>query len=265
MACARLWPRPVAQPLDTALHTLGPASGAMRTRGDSQRALRREREAQIGVGAHQSIERETTIEAARVGKNPAHRSREIHRLHAPVNLRLVNHDREGALSEKGDQKRRVLLHLRFELSTGLPEFIRRHLLCTPGWPADNGGDAAAIFEQKALLLRLKEPLGETREMQHAPKAIASVRKVISSSRSARGWIDATENHVKVFGENIRFVIHQAASCQHSTELRIIIRVPGLIQRDSLDRVGGRLGPLLAARSGYTRRNRRPGPDFKSGA
>ena len=99
---------------------------------------------------------------------------------------------------------RVLPHLRLESLTGLPEFFRRDLLRTPARPTDNGGDAAAVLQQAALVLRPTAHVGEAGEVQHAPEAVASIREVMPRGRGARGRIETAEDHIEVFGKEITF-------------------------------------------------------------
>ena len=100
-------------------------------------------------------------------------------------------------------------HLGFKPESSLPEFFRRDLLCSSGRPADNGGNAAAIFEQTALVLGLEAHVGETGEMQHGPEAIVSVREVMARDRGAQGRVEAAEDHLKASGEDIRLIVAQA--------------------------------------------------------
>jgi hypothetical protein len=100
-------------------------------------------------------------------------------------------------------------HLGFKPESSLPEFFRRDLLCSIGRPADNGCNAAAIFEQPALVLGLEAHVGETGEMQHRPEAIVAVREVMARDRGAQGRVEAAEDHIKAFGQDIRLVVDQA--------------------------------------------------------
>jgi hypothetical protein len=107
-------------------------------------------------------------------------------LAAPVDAWLADHERQGALSEKGNGTGSVVPHPGFKLEPGLSEFFRRDLRGPPGWPADNGGDAAAIFEQATLVLRLETCIRESGEMQHRPKAIVSVGEIMTRDKSRPG-------------------------------------------------------------------------------
>ncbi|SRR6266851_1359618 len=100
-------------------------------------------------------------------------------------------------------------HLGFEPTPSLPEFFRRHLIRPLGRSANDGGDPAAIFEQTTLVLWLEADIGETGEMEHCPKAIASVGEVVAGYRCARGRIQAAKNHVEASGEDIRLIPDQA--------------------------------------------------------
>src|SRR5229473_428929 len=79
-------------------------------------------------------------------------------------------------------------HLGFEPTPSLPEFFRRHLIRPLGRSANDG---------------------ETGEMEHCPKAIASVGEVVAGYRCARGRIQAAKNHVEASGEDIRLIPDQA--------------------------------------------------------
>ena len=70
-------------------------------------------------------------------------------------------------------------HLYFEPAPGPLEFFRRHLSRPLGRSADDGGDPAAIFQQTTLVFWLEANIGETGEMEHRPKAIASVAEVVA--------------------------------------------------------------------------------------
>ena len=98
--------------------------------------------------------------------------------------------------------------LGFKPESSLQEFFRQHLIRPLGRPADDRGDAAAIFEQTTLVLWLEPNVRETGEMQHRPEAIASIREVVAGTCSARARIQAAENHVKAAAEDIWFVSAQ---------------------------------------------------------
>jgi len=178
-------------------------------RGAYPRRAAEQRCPKLGICRHQSIKREAPIETARIGKNPGHRACKSRRVVAPGDVWLADHDREGALSEKGDRTRCVMPHLGFKPESSLPEFFRRDLRCSLGRPADNGCDAAAIFEQTALVLRLEAHVGETGEMQHRPEAIVAVREVMARDRGAQGRVEAAEDHIKASGEDIRLIVVQS--------------------------------------------------------
>ena len=162
----------------------------------------------LGIRRHQSIKRETPIETARIGKNPGHCAGKSHRVLAPLEVWLADHRRQGALSEKGDRTRSITPNLGFKPDSSLEEFFRQHLIRPLGRPADDRGDAAAIFEQTTLVLWLEPNVRETGEMQHRPEAIASTREVVAGTCSARARIQAAENHVKAAAEDIWFVSAQ---------------------------------------------------------
>ena len=88
------------------------------------------------------------------------------------------------------------------------KFFRRHLIRPLGRPADDRGDAAAIFEQTTLVLWLEPNVRESCELQHRPEAIASTREVVASSCGARGRIQAAEDHVEASREDIRLISDQ---------------------------------------------------------
>jgi hypothetical protein len=100
----------------------------------------------LGIRRHQSIKRETPIETARIGKNPGHRACKSRRVLAPLDIWLADHGRQGSLSEKGYRTRGITPDLGFKPESSLQEFFRQHLIRPLGRPADDRGDAAAIFE-----------------------------------------------------------------------------------------------------------------------
>src|SRR5229473_4584716 len=162
----------------------------------------------LGIRRHQSIKRETPVETARIGKNPGRRACKSRRVLAPLNIWLADQNRQGALSEKRDRTRSITPNLGFKPDSSFAEFFRQHLIRPLGRPADDRGDAAAIFEQTTLVLWLEPNVRETRELQHRPEAIASTREVVAGTCSARARIQAAENHVKAAAEDIWFVSAQ---------------------------------------------------------
>ena len=96
-------------------------------------------------------------------------------------------------------------HPGFKSESGLSKFLCRDLSRTLGRPSDDCGDAAAICEQTPLVLRLEAYISETGEMQHLPEPIASVREIMARNGGARSRIEAAENHVEAFSEDIRFI------------------------------------------------------------
>jgi hypothetical protein len=99
-------------------------------------------------------------------------------------------------------------HLGFKSDSGLSKFLRRDLSRSLGRPANDRGDAAAIFEQTPLVLRLEAHISETGEMQHRPEAIGSIREIVARDGSARSRIETAENHVQTLSEDIRFITDQ---------------------------------------------------------
>jgi hypothetical protein len=77
----------------------------------------------------------------------------------------------------------------------LSKFLRRDLSGPLGRQANDGGDAAAIFEQTPLVLRLEAHISETGEMQHRPEAIGSIGEIVARDGSGRSRIETAENHV----------------------------------------------------------------------
>ncbi len=110
---------------------------------------------------------------------------------------------------QGDRTRSITPNLGFKPDSSLAEFFRQHLIRPLGRPADDRGDAAAIFEQTTLVLWLEPNVRETGEMQHRPEAIASIREVVAGSYGTRGRIQTAENHVEASAEDIRFISDQA--------------------------------------------------------
>jgi len=99
-------------------------------------------------------------------------------------------------------------HLGFKSESGLSKFLRRDLSRPFSRPANDGGDAAAIFEQTALVLRLEAHVSEAGEMQHRPEAIGSIREIVARDGGARSRIETAENHVQTPSEDIRFISDQ---------------------------------------------------------
>jgi hypothetical protein len=95
-----------------------------------------------------------------------------------------------------------MLHLGFKSESGLSKLFRQDLSRPLGRPANDGCDAAAVFEQTTLVLRLEAHISETGEMQHRPEAIAAVREIMASNGGARSRIEAAENHVEASSEDI---------------------------------------------------------------
>ena len=126
---------------------------------------------QFRVGLHESVEREPPIETAWVGEYPGLRSCESGRKLTPFDFRQAKHGRQGVLPQESDRTGRITSHLGLKLEPSCLEFFRGDLIRPPGRPADDGGDAAAIFEQTTLVMRLEADIGETSEVQHSPEAI----------------------------------------------------------------------------------------------
>jgi hypothetical protein len=101
-------------------------------------------------------------------------------------------------------------HLGFKSESGPSKFLRRDLGCPFGRPANDGGDATAIFEQTPLVLRLEAHISETCEMQHRPEAIGSIREIVARDGSGQSRIETAENHVQTPSEDIRFITDQTS-------------------------------------------------------
>ena len=93
-----------------------------------------------------------------------------------------------------------MAHLGLEREPCLPEFFGRDVLRSIGRPEDNGCDAAAIFEQSALVLGLKTHVAEIGEMQHRPKTDCWVREIMARNRGAQSRIDTAEGHIENYGQ-----------------------------------------------------------------
>ena len=168
-----------------------------------------QRSTKLAVRAHESVEREAPVEAAWIGEDPGCRSSKSCWVQAPGDARLTDHAREGSLAEKGDRARRVAPHLRFELGPSLPELFRQDLIRSTGRPAYDCCDAAAVFEQAALVLGLKTDIGEPREVECSPEAIAWIREIMACELRARCGVEATEDHIEASGNDIWLVAGQA--------------------------------------------------------
>ena len=96
-------------------------------------------------------------------------------------------------------------HPGFKSESGMSKFFRHDFSRPLGRPASDGCDATVIFEKTTLVLRLEANICETDEMQHLPEPIASVREIMARNGGARSRIEAAENHVEAFSEDIRFI------------------------------------------------------------
>ena len=93
-------------------------------------------------------------------------------------------------------------HLGFKTGSSFPELLRRNVARLIGRPTHNGGNPAAVFEQPPFILRLKPHAREAGKMQHGPKSIAWVRKIMPRVCRTCCWIDAAENGVESSRKNI---------------------------------------------------------------
>ena len=96
---------------------------------------------------------------------------------APLDIWLTGHGRQGALSEKGDRTRSITLNLGFKPESSLQEFFRQQLIRPLGRPADDRGDAAAIFEQTTLVLWLEPNVRETGRCSTVQKRLLRLEKL----------------------------------------------------------------------------------------
>ena len=126
-------------------------------------------------------------------------------------------------------------HLGFKSESGLSKFLRRDLSRPFSRPANDGGDAAAIFEQTALVLRLEAHVSEACEMQHRPEAIGSIREIVARDGGARSRIETAENHVQTPSEDIRFISDQTNLLVDFHVVRIFQRIVIGLQFDHADR------------------------------
>ncbi|MEO6793874.1 MAG: hypothetical protein ABI215_08920 [Mycobacterium sp.] len=157
---------------------------------------------QFGVRIDQRVQGETSVEPTRIGQHPGRGVSEGLGIPTPPQICPTDHGRQGTLSEKGDHSRCVSPHLGLESEPSLPELFRCNLVGAFRRPADHSGYAAAIFEQTTLVLRLQPYIGEARQMQHGPEAIASMRKIMAVDNGTGGWIQPAENHIETRGEDI---------------------------------------------------------------
>ena len=84
-------------------------------------------------------------------------------------------------TEAQERTRRILL---FKAELGLAELFYRYLLCSPRLLPNDGGDAAAKFEQAPLVFCSQARVGEAGEVQHRPKAIARIGEVVARGGGA---------------------------------------------------------------------------------
>lgn len=157
--------------------------GLHRRRGQSPDSLPILRRAQLkshpklGIGTHESFKCKPPVETAWVRKNPGYGPGETRRKKSPLNVWLVDHSGYGALSKKGNGTRRVTSHLRFELSTGLSEFLRRDLTRPIGRMTNNRGDTATILEQPPLVSWLEERRGDSARWSTDQKRLLGCEKL----------------------------------------------------------------------------------------
>jgi hypothetical protein len=110
------------------------------------------------------------------------------------------------------------------------------------------------YSSTTLVLWLEPNVRETGEMQHCPKAIASVREVVAGCRGTRGRIQAAENHVEASAEDIRFISDQTASPSAGPARPMAtLRSEGPTTQHELH-----VFSMILARS------RQPSPDFAAG-
>jgi hypothetical protein len=181
---------------------------------------------EFGISLYQSIKRKIPVATAGIGEHPGHRPREFLWILAPVDDRFVDHDRQSALAEKRNRSRGEIPHPGFKLWPYLPEFLRQHFIRLLGRPTDDGRDATTIIQQKPFVLWPQLAFRETGPMEHRPKAIAPVGKVVACDRCALGWIQAAKNHVKVSGEYVRFVADQSQPLPPSPPASVFLRSRG---------------------------------------
>ena len=83
-----------------------------------------ERNPEFFVGTYESITGKASIKATWVGKKPSHRPGKIGWEATPIDDWPTDHDRQGALSEKGNRSRCVMPHLGFKSESSLSKFFR---------------------------------------------------------------------------------------------------------------------------------------------
>ncbi len=193
------------------------ANELQRSRFDHQSKLKSE----LGINLYESIEGETSIEAARIGECPGVRSGERHRESAPFNLLKLEHGGTGAFPEKGDRTGRVAAYFSLKLNSGRPEFIPWHLIGSNGRPANGGCDAAAIFEEASLFLRTKASLCEAGQIQDPPESIGSIREVVAGSCGARSRVQTAEDHVEPYGKDVGLIHTQNTTVPFAAAVIVI--------------------------------------------
>ena len=93
--------------------------------------------------------------------------------------------------------------LRLERRLCPAEFVEPYLTGTLSRPSHDRGDAAAISQQFAFVLRSQARVRESGLMQDRPEAVASVREVVTVGGRAGRRIDTTEDDVQPFAEKVR--------------------------------------------------------------
>src|ERR1700743_2121048 len=69
-------------------------------------------------------------------------------------------------------------------------------------PGDGSGEAAPVFKDADIVLRRDQIRGESCPMQNSPESAAAIREVVSRFRRTQRRIDATEEHIQVFQDQV---------------------------------------------------------------
>jgi hypothetical protein len=93
------------------------------TEADSGFSLASKRHSEFGVCAHESIEREATIEATGVRQDPGRNASKCYGLAAPMDIPQVHHGCKRAFSEKRNRTWRKAAHPLLEFERSLSEFV----------------------------------------------------------------------------------------------------------------------------------------------
>ena len=113
--------------------------------------------------------------------------------------------------------RTVATNLAFELCCSSKKFMAHKLVCTDGCTLDGGREAISVVKNCVVLVGNNQVRCESCEMEDAPESVAAAGKMMAGLRRAQRRVDAAEQHVKIFGDqvgqskDVRVRLHQNSS------------------------------------------------------